>query len=104
MIERYRLENWGRWGRIDTDRPRVSAAVIYDMGGSGDPDGYADDVIPEPLPPPVDMRDAELMDSLIRRLSAGHRRVIRTRYYLRRSVDLMDDYAARRALQDIIDQ
>lgn len=103
MIGCDRLENWGRWGRIDENRPRISSPVVYDMGPDGDPDGYADDSAPSMAVSPLNVRDAEYLNPFIQALPDVHRKVIIFAYYLRKKMPWDADYAARRALQDKLD-
>lgn len=92
-----RLENWGRWGRQDSDRPDPEAgtAQIYEMGRAdrqGDQEHADGSVDAEDEPPArIDSRDADNMDGYIRQLGRYHYQSVRRYFYLRWSMPRPDE-------------
>lgn len=86
-----RLDNWGAWGRQDSDRPDpeacgFSACADYSPSKDWDPAWGDPDEVPMAPPMPIDHRDADLLDGYIRQLrtySVAYYEAIRENYYKR---------------------
>ncbi len=104
-----RLENWGRDGRSNPDRPDPEAgtAQIYHMGRADKGAGEQTDTEGESFwndddpPPTVDSRDAENLDGYIRQLGERHRNNVRGYFYKRRHIPRLSIDEAVRALCDM---
>ena len=110
---KFRLPNWGRWGRQDSDRPdpEAGSGSIYQMGRA---DRTGEDDTPELPPAPINHADAEKLNDLIGtddprsgcpgRIAQKHRRVIRAFFYKRNEPYGLKVDAAVRALLDAVDE
>jgi hypothetical protein len=77
-----RLEDWGRDGRTNSDRPDPESGTgnIYNMGKTRDRD---EEEAPSEPARKIDARDCDLLDGYIRQLGSVHRNRIRVYFYLR---------------------
>jgi hypothetical protein len=99
---RYRLENWGRWGRLNEDKPRVSAPILWQM--IYDKDDSQHDQAVEAVLPPINHRDAERISEYLQKLAQSHVETLRREFYLRTvRPPILEVAASLRALQDVID-
>lgn len=100
ILKLHRLPNWGRWGRQDGDKPRDHVSLAGEFVGEDLRDGADADKAVSVPPPPIDWRDAELLDAHIVRMSGRHRAAIIARYYRQERVPRLELDWAIRMLQD----
>lgn len=106
VLRKYRLPNWGRWGRHDPDKPdpnRCGHSICVVYIPDGDEKGWVDGVV-DVYETPIDFRDAEELDLFIKQMHQTRRQYIRRFFYLQKDdVRWQDLNEAIRALLDLIE-